>query len=68
MAEFNIDKHLDSEITVPLIDMRHIWSCAGDRTRLEILKSIIWTAPSNHKFYGRAMKILNSDKFQNTLD
>ena len=66
--QHNTDKHLDTKISVMLGDMRVLWYDVNDNTRLEILKSLIWTAPDNHKFYEKALKMLKSDKFQNTLD
>lgn len=60
--------HNDTKITVSLEDLRSIWTDASDRTRLEILKSIIWTAPDMHRFYEKSMKILNSDSFRDSLD
>lgn len=53
---------------IELGDLRNLWSEANDATRLEIIKSVIWTAPDIRKFLEKTLKVLNSEGFQYTID
>lgn len=64
----NAEKHCNTKVPLRLDAVRSIWSDVNDNVRMEILKSVIWTAPDNHGFYEKAMKVLNSDRFRETLD
>jgi hypothetical protein len=64
----NTEKHCATKVTVRIDDMRSLWSDTSDNVRMEILKSVIWTSQDNHGFYEKAMKVLNSEQFRETLD
>jgi len=64
----NVERHCNLKVPLRLEDMRGLWSEVGDKVRLEILKSVIWTAPDCRGFYLKAMKILNSEKFREAID
>ena len=49
-------------------NLRGIWSDQPDKTRLEIIKSVIWTSPDNHAFLAKLMKELQSQEFADTID
>jgi len=62
------EKHCNTKITITLEDMRSLWHEANDNQRLEMIKSIIWTAPDMHTFYQKVLKELDPKKFEETLD
>ena len=62
------EKHYHHKVKIELGDLRQIWSYQPDNTRLEIIKSIIWTSPDNHGFHAKVLKELQSQKFADTLD
>jgi ABC-type Zn2+ transport system substrate-binding protein/surface adhesin len=62
------EKHCDTKIIVRLDDMRGLWTQSTDKQRLEIIKSIIWTAPDMCSFYKKVLKELDPKKFERTLD
>lgn len=62
------EKHNKTKIIISLEDLRSLWADLNDKKRLEILKSLIWTSPDNHDFYAKAIKLLKSKKFLETLD
>lgn len=64
----SIEDHLNTLITLRLEDLRSIWSDLEDEDRLEIIKSIIWTAPDNHDFYNQVIDEVTSEQFKETLD
>lgn len=64
----NAHKHCDLKIPVRLEDARALWADLPDSKRLEVLKSVIWTATDMHGFYQKARKLINSQAFQDTLD
>ena len=62
------EKHCNTNITVTLEEMSGLWAEINDRQRLEIIKSIIWTAHDMHGFYDKILKELDPEKFRETLD
>ena len=62
------EKHCNTKIVVSIEDLRGLWADTSDNARLEILKSLIWTAPNNHEFHKKAIKVITSDSFKETLD
>ncbi len=58
----------ETKLTLNMYDIRFLWSDQSDSTRLEIIKSIIYTAPDMHKFAGKVNKLVNSNKFKESLD
>jgi hypothetical protein len=62
------EKHYHHNVKIELGDLRHIWSDQPDKTRIEIIKSIIWTSISNRDFHAKVLKELQSQKFADTLD
>jgi len=65
-----IDDAVCNEENVPMTigDVRSLFSEATDDQRLELIKSIIWTAPDMYKFHKKAEKMIKSNEFQETLD
>jgi hypothetical protein len=59
-------KLTETSVKFRLEDVRGIWSETNDRARMEILKSVIWTSPDNHAFYGKVKRALKN--FEETLD
>ena len=64
----NSEQHCNMKVPLRIDDVRSLWSEASDKVRMEILKSVIWTSPDTHGFYAKAMKVLNSERFRETLD
>ena len=62
------EKHCNTKIPLTLDQINIIWSELDDKTRMEVLKSVIWTAPDCQSFYEKAVKVITSEKFRNTLD
>jgi len=62
------EKHCNTKITVVLDDMRGLWIQSTDKQRLEIIKSVIWTAPDMQSFYKKVLKELDPSTFEETLD
>ncbi len=60
--------HLETKFTLKLEDLQGIWAEATDKQRMELIKSIIWTAPSMHGFYAKVKKEILAEKFEETLD
>lgn len=44
------------------------WSHLSDKQRLEMISSLIWTAPDMYNFHSKVEKLITSDKFKETLD
>lgn len=61
-------KHCETKVTLDIESLRSLWSEATDKQRLEMIKSIIWTAPNMEGFYEKVLKELNPVKFRGTLD
>ncbi len=64
----NGEKHTNLKIPLTMYEVRWLWADQGDKVRMEMLKSIIYTAPNMHDFYAKVMEELNSDKFQGEID
>ena len=62
------EKHCGFKLRLTIEDVRGIWSEADDKVRLEILKSLIWTAPDSRGFSEKALKLLSSPKFWEDVD
>ena len=62
------EKHCNTKITTDIESMRGLWKDATDNQRLEIIKSVIWTAPNMEQFYDKVLKTLDREKFGQTLD
>ena len=63
-----MDKHLDTKFTFRLGDLSCLWTDFSDKQRIEIIKSIIWTAPDMHTFREKVLKTIGAEKFEETLD
>ena len=64
----NFEKHLRTRVPLTIEDIRWLWTDAPDNARIEMMKSIIWTAADQHEFYAKSMKLLDSVNFRMTLD
>ena len=64
----NSNEHYDTKIVCRLGDLSGLWVNLNDKQRIEIIKSIIWTAPDMHSFRDKVLKTIASEKFEETLD
>lgn len=51
-----------------LDEVRFLWADLPDNKRMEVLKSVIWTAPDMHSFHEKVVKVVTSPRFKYTLD
>jgi hypothetical protein len=59
----------DDELVPMTIDcIRSLFTELSDDQRMELVKSVIWTAPDMHTFYKKVEKMVSSNEFQRTLD
>jgi len=61
-------KHLNTKLNVSIGDARGLWADANKKHRLEIIKSVIWTAPDMEEFCQEVIKLLESREFRESLD
>ena len=66
MTDYN--KHCETKIPLTLEEVRCIWADLNDKTRLEVLKSIVWTADNPFEFREKAVKVLTSKEFIENID
>lgn len=64
----NIEKHCNLKIPITLEDMRGLWANLDDKCRMEIIKSVIWTADDMYGFHGKVCKEIACEQFKDTLD
>jgi hypothetical protein len=64
----NAERHCSLKIPVRLDDLRGVWGDATDKQRIEIIKSIIWSAEGRNDFGLEVSALLNSKKFCDTID
>ena len=59
----------DDEEKVPIIvgDVSYLFTELNDVVRMELIKSLIWTANDMHLFYEKVKKLIAS-RFEETLD
>ncbi len=62
------EKHCRTRMVYSLDTVRSLWADLPDRQRMEVLKSVIWTAPDMHTFHAKAVRVLSSNQFKETLD
>lgn len=68
MTEAQVEKHNNTLIKMRLETFRLLFEELNDNQRVELIKSLIWTAPSQHAMYDRVRKLINSGEFQSTID
>jgi hypothetical protein len=68
MTDTQEDKHNNTIIKFRLETFRFLFEDLSDNQRMELIKSLIWTAPDMHLMFSKVQKELNSNKFQVTLD
>jgi hypothetical protein len=61
-------EHVDTKLSIHLGDARGLWADASDKVRLEIIKSVIWTAPDMEEFSRKVLHLLESRSFRESLD
>ena len=61
-------KNDEELVPMTIEDIRSLFSGLTDDQRLELIKSIVWTAPDMYKFHKKAEKMIKSNEFQETLD
>lgn len=66
--EKELQKHLNTRLTVTLENFRSIFEEWNDNQRMEVIKSLIWTAQDAQGFAQKVAKIIGSDKFQGEID
>lgn len=64
----NTEEHCNLIIPITLEDMRSLWANLDDEYRMEIIKSVIWTACDMHEFHEKVCKEIACEKFKDTLD
>jgi hypothetical protein len=61
-------KHAETKISIELQDFSVFFRDMSDDVRLEVIKSIIWTAPNMELMWKKVCKVIASEKFGETLD
>lgn len=62
------EKHCALNLNLTLDTVRVLWADLDDKRRMEVLKSVIWTAPDMHAFHAKALKVLAHPNFLNSLN
>jgi len=60
------DDHEPVPMTVGCISS--LFTELSDDQRMELIKSLIWTAPDMYPFHKKAQKMISSNYFQETMD
>ena len=63
-----IEKHLNTKLTITLENFRSIFEDWNDDQRMEIIKSLIWTANNAKGFARRVQTLLDSKHFIDDID
>lgn len=63
----NKKQHMATKIVLSMYDFQQIGYCQSDKVRIEMIKSLIYTAPDCYGFYTKIMKELG-ENFQETID
>ncbi len=61
-----MDKPTRLSLTVE--NLRCIFEDWNDKQRLEVIKSLIWTAPDSHSFLAKVQQLAASRRFTETID
>ncbi len=61
-------KHLNTKLTMTIENFRSIFEEWNDNQRMEVIKSLIWTAQDAQGFAQKVAKVIDSDKFQGEID
>jgi hypothetical protein len=68
MTNAQVEKHNNTLLRFRLETFRLLFEDLNDQQRLELIKSLIWTAPSQHTMYDNVRKLINNGDFQSTID
>ena len=68
LKEKAIEKHLNTKLTITLENFRSIFEDWNDDQRMEIIKSLIWTANNAQGFARRVQTLLDSKHFIDDID
>lgn len=61
-------KHLNTKLPIVLEKFSCLFDEWTDNQRMEVIKSLIWTAPNAEGFAQKVAKLIGSKKFQNKID
>lgn len=61
-------KHLETRLPIVLESFSSLFDEWTDNQRIEVIKSLIWTAPNAQSFAQKVAKLLNSKRFQEKID
>ena len=62
------EKHCNTKISITIEEMRSLWSELPDKQRMEVIKSVIWTAPNSYGFWEKVCKQICNQKFGDKID
>lgn len=65
---FGLLRHLNSKLSFRLEDLRPLWEDLPDAQRLEVVKSLAWTARDRRRFRDHVVKELTGGAFDGMLD
>lgn len=68
MKNQDTERHLNVKLPITLENFRGIFEEWTDNQRMEVIKSLIWTAPDAQRFAQKVSKVISSDKFQGEID
>jgi hypothetical protein len=63
-----LTKHLDTKIIITLDNFRSIFEDLSDNARLEVIKSLIWTAPNAYRMWELVKNKIANDEFGSKID
>jgi len=66
----NHNEHLSTPLSFSgeIYDFSHFWAKWSKKQRMEVIKSLIYTAPDSYSFHQKVVKTLTSEAFKETLD
>ena len=65
---YDHEKHYNTKLPITLGLFAYTFEEWTDNQRLEVIKSLIWTAPCSQIMHEKAKKLLNSEKFELSID
>ena len=62
------EKHNNTKLPITIETFRFLFEDWTDNQRLEVIRSLIWTAPDMTSFHDKVVTELTSKKFSSSLD
>jgi hypothetical protein len=62
-----VEKHLKTKLNLNVESFRFIFEDWTDNQRLEVIKSVIWTAPDVEKFLSKVQNLMASKDFNDNI-